>query len=280
MPRDLLRALDEENKLKRGAVERYIYLRYGETQETISSILAAIEVASPEDFQLKALLQLFVAKKGLRRSIDKAYEIVAYALFETIVVALNATVSISIPARSQDLLKEFSKLAQVLLGLKEGEFSWEQPAHIYRVGVTNAADRGLDMWANFGPAIQVKHLALDEKRAVHIVDQVESDHLVIVCRDADAKVIETIARQISWGRRVRGIVRESDLIEWYEKCLRGRYATQLGKTLLDEVMNGFKEEFPLSAALPDFLAERGYDRITPSPLWTTQTDTTIAKRKK
>ena len=52
-----------------------------------------------------------------------------------------------------------------LLGLQEGKVGWEQPVHIYRVGVTNAADRGLDMWANFGPVIQVKHLTLNEKRA-------------------------------------------------------------------------------------------------------------------
>ena len=49
--------------------------------------------------------------------------------------------------------------------------SRQSPAHIYRVGVTNAADRGLDMWANFGPAIQVKHLTLDSNATQMIVDQ-------------------------------------------------------------------------------------------------------------
>ena len=41
--------------------------------------------------------------------------------------------------------------------------SFKSKANINRIGVTNAADRGLDMWANFGPAIQIKHLSLNEK---------------------------------------------------------------------------------------------------------------------
>ena len=31
-------------------------------------------------------------------------------------------------------------------------------AHVYRVGVANAADRGLDMYSNWGPAIQIKRV--------------------------------------------------------------------------------------------------------------------------
>jgi len=85
------------------------------------------------------------------------------------------------------------------------------------------------MWANFGPAVQVKHLTLDPTLAEHIVDQSESDHIVIVCKDADAEVIETITKQIGWGKRVRGIVREYDLVNWYEKCLRGNSRQSLGK---------------------------------------------------
>ncbi len=165
MPPSLLAVLDAENKRTKGAVERYIYLRYAERQETVANILALIESATPKDFRLESLLKLFVTQKGIRRSIDKAYEIVAHSLFETIVVALQATVKVSVPATSKELLAEFADLARVLLGLEEGKVGWEQPARIYRVGVTNAADRGLDMWANFGPAIQVKHLTLDEKNA-------------------------------------------------------------------------------------------------------------------
>jgi type II restriction enzyme len=64
-----------------------------------------------------------------------------------------------------------------------------QNAKVYRVGVTNAADRGLDMYSNWGPAIQIKHLTLSEEMAEGIVGSVSSDKIVIVCKDAEEKII-------------------------------------------------------------------------------------------
>jgi|ERR1043165_1577954 type II restriction enzyme len=269
---EMLDTLDKENKRTDGAVERYIYMRYGERQGTVTSIIAAIEAATPETFQLSALLDLFIKQSGIRRSIDKAYEIVAYSLFETVVTELKATVKVSAPPQSEKLLQEFSELTRVLLGLDAENLSWEQPAHVYRVGVTNAADRGLDMWANFGPAVQVKHLTLNESLANEIIDQVESDHIVIVCRDAEANVIQTVIKQLGWGRRVRGIVKETDLIEWYEQCLRGKFKNRLAHPLLERLILGFKAEFPQTAVLAEFLEERGYASMTPPANWKSATD--------
>jgi type II restriction enzyme len=268
MPSELLTVLDQENKRTGGGVEYYIYLRFNERQDTVASIITFIETSLPIDFNLSELLEKFTAKSGIRRSIDKAYEIVVYSLFETIVTALKTTVKVSIPIESKNLLAEFSDLTKVLLGLEIGSDSWEVPAHIYRVGVTNAADRGLDMWANFGAAIQVKHLTLNQELARSITDQVESDSVVIVCRDADAKVIEIITNQISWGRRVRGIVKESELVEWYDRCLRGNFAQELSTSLLDRLLNGFKSEFPQANTISDFLNERQYSSLLTDELWT------------
>jgi|CXWL01.1.fsa_nt_gi type II restriction enzyme len=263
MPLSLLKVLDQENKRTEGDVERYIYLRFNERQETVSGMIAFIEQATSKTFSLDALLDKFTKQAGIKRSVDKAYEIIAYSLFETVVSALKATIKVSVPASSQKLLGEFSDLARVLLGVDANKPSWEADAHIYRVGVTNAADRGLDMWANFGPAIQVKHLTLDDTLAQSIIDQVESDHIVIVCRDVDAKVIEVVAKQINWGRRVRGIVSESELIVWYERCLRGDNSALLAKPLLKKLSDGFKAEFPQAGAMVAFLEERGYLSANP-----------------
>lgn len=267
MPLSLLKVLDQENKRTKGDVERYIYLRFNERQETVSGMIAFIEQATPKNFSLDELLNKFTKQAGIKRSVDKAYEIIAYSLFETVVSALQATIKVSVPAGSQKLLGEFSDLARVLLGVDANKPSWEADAHIYRVGVTNAADRGLDMWANFGPAIQVKHLTLDDTLAQSIIDQVESDHIVIVCRDVDAKVIEVVAKQINWGRRVRGIVSESELIAWYERCLRGENSALLAKPLLKKLSDGFKAEFPQAGAMVAFLEERGYLSANPDKAW-------------
>jgi len=272
MPVELLVVLDEENKRTRGGVERYIYLRFSERQETVATIIAFIESASPESFKLSELIEMFVTQPGIRRSIDKAYEVVAYSLFETIVVSLGTTVRLGIPAKNLDMLAEFADLAKDLLGLDVGQESWELPAHIYRVGVTNAADRGLDMWANFGPAIQVKHLTLNSELAQTIIDQVESDNIVIVCRDADTEVIKVIAKQISWGRRVRGVVKESELIKWYERCLRGKFSKQLGTQLFGRLIDGFRGEFPQANAIADFLQEREYSSMPFDNVWVTSID--------
>ena len=278
MPPPLLNLLDTQNNETGGAVERYIYLRYAERQGTVTEIIAAIEGATTETFDLRALLNLFVTHPGIKRSVDKAYEIVTHTLLETVIVALGAKIKVRVPQENHELLSHFSDLARVLLGLAEGETEWEQDAHLYRVGVTNAADRGLDMWANFGPVVQVKHLTLDPNRASQIVDQVESDCIVIVCRDADKPVIETIAAQIGWGRRVRGIVTESNLMDWYERCLRGAFASQLAGPLLARLVSGFKAEFPQTTGITEFMEERGYLAMTLPPLWQTEADTLLSSK--
>lgn len=264
---EFLIVLDAENKATNGAVEKYIYSRYGERQGTVSNVISAIKEAKPETFRLENLLELFIKESGIRRSIDKAYEIVVYSLFETVISALEAKVKVSVSENSKPILREFSDLAKVLLGVDENNLSWEQTAHIFRVGVTNAADRGLDMWANFGVAVQVKHLTLNEKLANAIAAQVESDSIVIVCKDAEAKVIETVLKQIGYGLRVRGIVKESDLVKWYEHCLCGKFSEKLANPLLERLLSGFEAEFPFSTTLAKFLEERNYKNLKVSKFW-------------
>lgn len=267
MSTDFLVLLDQENQQHHGIVEAYIYARFQERQGTVSNIINYISQKSAQDFELSDLLRLFLTEAGIRRSIDKAYEVVTYALFETIVTALETKITVSIPSHTQKLLADFEDLTQVLLGLNSQQNSWQTTAHIYRVGVTNAADRGLDMWANFGPAIQVKHLSLDTSLAHTIVDQVESDHIVIVCKESDAQVIQAITQQITWGQRVRGIVTEADLIMWYERCLRGQFCQELANPLLQHLRLGFNAEFPQTHTIIDFLEVRAYPSLNNHTLW-------------
>ena len=96
MPIEFLIVLDAENKTTNGAIEKYIYARYGERQGTVSSVISIIKDATPEKFKLENLLELFIKESSIRRSIDKAYEIVVYSLFETIISALEAKVKISV----------------------------------------------------------------------------------------------------------------------------------------------------------------------------------------
>jgi hypothetical protein len=267
MPPRLLVVLDAENRRTNGQVERYIYMKFKQRQSVVAGMIDVISSATSVEFQVGELFALFRREAGIRRSIDKAYEIVAYSLFETIVTGLEATVTVRVSKASREMLTEFADLTKVILGVTPKQLEWTQPAHIYRAGVTNAADRGLDMWANFGPAIQVKHLTLNEGLANEIIDQVESDHVVIVCQDAEELVITTVLRQIGWGRRVRGVVTENQLVEWYERCLRGKFSNSLATSLLERLRDGFRAEFPQVAGMVDFFEERGYLDEDPIGLW-------------
>ena len=274
MPPDILEVLDRENKNRAGIVEQYIYNKFIEKQNLIVAIIEKIKLASsePKNFYLSEVLAFFEQKTGMKRSIDKCYEIVTYSLFETIVTGLEAKITIKIPQEKLELLEEFASLAKVLLNLDSSQTEWTEPAHIYRVGVTNAADRGLDMWANFGPAIQVKHITLKKKNIVKkIVDEVESDHIVIVCQDIEASIIETVISQIGWGKRVRGIIKESELIEWYELCLRGKFSDTLSPILMKLLIESFEVEFPEASEISEFYLER-YAETKPSKLWQTEID--------
>jgi len=136
-----------------------------------------------------------------------------------------------------------------------------QNAKVYRVGVTNAADRGLDMYSNWGPAIQVKHLSLDEEVAENIVDGITSDKIVVVCKDAEEKIIASLLNQIGWRSRIQSIVTETDLRNWYERALRGVYADMLGEELLACLCNEIVNEFPSIGSAPEILKSRGYGEI-------------------
>lgn len=136
-----------------------------------------------------------------------------------------------------------------------------QNAQVFRVGVTNAADRGLDMYSNWGPAIQIKHLSLNEDLANEIVDGVSSDKIVIVCKDAEERLILSLLNQIGWRNKIQSVVTETNLIEWYEKALRGKYADVLGDDLLSCLCFEISNEFPSLSEIPDILKERGYDDI-------------------
>ena len=159
------------------------------------------------------------------------------------------------------LLKEFSDFAKSVIGIDETTLKTTQKAHFYRVGVTNAADRGLDMYANFGVAVQIKHLSLEVQMAQNITQGVRSDKIIIVCKDAERDIIESILTQIGYANKIVSIITESDLINWYEKALRGKYANELGDEVLKNLQVEIMEEFPPTKDLPKMLADRHYEAL-------------------
>lgn len=259
MPPEKLEVLGQLNHRTEGGVEAYIYQCFLERFSQMSLAIAYVKSSDRHSFQLSEFLNLFWLEPGLKRSIDKVYEIVVYALFDALVSELGVTVTLNFPEHNLFLWEEYQDFASKIIPIQKTN-GVRLPAKIYRVGVTNAADRGLDMWSNFGLAIQVKHLSLDEDLAEDIVGAINADKIVIVCKKAEQSVIVSLLTQIGWKTRIQGIVTEDDLICWYEKALRGRYP--IANTLLENIITEIVREFPTVDEDNEFLSfaeARKYD---------------------
>lgn len=268
VPPEALVILGEENRAKNGIVEAYIYSKFSKRFAQMSEGLNYCQSHSKDNFDLSVFLSLFWNEPGLRRSIDKIYEIIVYSLFSALVEALDITVKVSINKDKLDILEEFKDFADRVISLSASNPDIILNARINRVGVTNATDRGLDMWANFGLAIQIKHLSLTEELAENIVSSVSSDRIVIVCKDSEEKLIVSLLNQIGWKSKIQSIITESDLLLWYRKALIGEFSDSLGDKVLKKMRDEILLEFPATNndEFNSFFNARGYD-VFDDVLW-------------
>jgi hypothetical protein len=266
-PPEALVVLGNYNKSSNGAVEAYIYKMFESKVSSIGEILSLIRKSTPATFDLEKLVNTFERKPGLKRSIDKVFEITVYALFSTIVRALRLEVSLTVGNTDPKLVKEFGDFLEKVVGLKKGSSSIVIPASLFRLGATNAADRGLDMVANFGPAIQVKHLTLDADAIADICDGLTAERIVIVCKDTEVTIVDAVIKQLGLNDRLQGLVTFSDLKEWYRICLSEAYRDILGKNLLQDFIREFINEFPSLDGLKVFMTKRKYNKVKLSKDW-------------
>jgi hypothetical protein len=255
IPPELITVLAEENKENDGIVESYIYNTFRKRLMLVRKVEEYLVESTVDTFSLGDFLDIFETENALKKSIDKIYEITVYSLFYTIINYLEVEVELKINNQDTELLKDFNEFTRLVIGLDHNVPSKKLDASIYRVGVTNAADKGLDMWTNFGPVVQVKHLTLTEEIAEDITDTVRADEIVIVCKKAEATIIQTVLSQI--GSTVQGVITEVQLKEWFELCFN-KHKEKMGQYLLESLRREFREEFPSTLAIDPFLQHRGY----------------------
>lgn len=265
MPPRLLTVLDKENIRRNAIIETYVYKNLAKRLQDVNDAFDYLKrQTSADTFSLELFLDYFENRPGLRRSIDKAYEIIVYALFSTLVNELKATISLTLDNPDPDILSDFELFAKYVLGVTKTKSTITKAARIYRVGVANAADRGLDMLTNFGLTVQVKHLRLDEKLADGIAGEIATDDVVIVCKTAEANLIQSLLNQI--GMPIRGIVTQDDLFHWYNLCLT-KYKDSMGKKILKHLQNEFLQEFPSLGKMVSFMNERNYSSLNLNGDW-------------
>jgi hypothetical protein len=259
-PKDIS-ILGDVNNQNDGKIEAYIYKKFQQKHYQMVAGLDYCTKNSVDSFEITKFINHFRDDPGLKRSVDKIFEIIVYALFSALVIELGVTIRVSADKNKLYLLNEFSDFCKEVIGITSEKLYSECPANVYRVGVTNAADRGLDMWANFGLAIQIKHLALTEELTEDIVSSISCDRIVIVCKDAEKKLILSLLNQLGWKSRIQSIITENDLIKWYHKAFKGNYSKSLGNKILSILKNEIKAEFPTSdeTDFKRFCKARGYE---------------------
>jgi hypothetical protein len=97
-----------------------------------------------------------------------------------------------------------------------------------------------------------------------MIENAQNVPLVIVCKTAEARIIENIIQQL--GVQVRGIITQDDLIQWYALC-QTKYSENLGKSLLLMLQNQFEQEFPLLNTIEPFMIQRNYDSLVLEGIW-------------
>ena len=266
-PPSVLGILGEINHRYNGAVEAYIYEAFRQRHSQMSSGLALVSQSDKTNFVLKDFIEIFSRDPGLKRSVDKIYEIVVYALFSTLLEALDVKIAVSIGNIENTIFQDFSDFTKKVLGLDEETLEAYHTPKVYRVGVTNAADRGLDMWANFGIAIQIKHLSLTPIMAEYISGDITADRIIIVCKECEKDVLVSVLQQFGDAGRIQSVITEDELEDWYERALRGESAELIGDKVMQRLENEIKVEFPSTTEFDDFFTDRGYDQLSPVDIW-------------
>lgn len=269
MPPAALAVLSDENQRGSGVAEAYVYARLRQTVESLRPVRNSLVGGPAGGFSLVSFLSTFEQDAKLKRSVDKAYEVVVHALFNAITSRVRAQVTISVSTAEAAILADFQDFCQLLLGVDAASPSVTVPARLYRVGGANSRDGGVDLWANFGPAIQVKHISLDLHNTQPIVESISAEQIVIVCKNADKPAIQAVLLQVGLGGRVRGIITKADLARWYDLALGPKHACDMAVPLFKALLAEFDDEFTLAdpAAIDKLTKERGYDKLKLEGAW-------------
>jgi type II restriction enzyme len=264
-----LSALDSLNTAEHGLVESYIYHRL--KHDKWGSLIAArdyINESAVDDFSFERYMELTTEVGGLQD--DALLEIAVYALFNSIAEAVEAKAKLEIESPDEEILSDFSEFITTFMGLEEGETTFETIVDIHRAGqATYAADKGVDIGTNFGTMVQVKYVSLTRETLNDIEENSYVDRIVVVCRDAEKDVIESVSKQLG-VERVKAIVTIADLETWYGTALQA-YPDRLGEPLLRHLRSEFNEEYRSGDTkvppVDNLIAERNYDAIKLTGIW-------------
>ena len=164
----------------------------------------------------------------------------------------------------KDIHKEFLGFAKLVLDLEdEFDYSKNEEAHFFRADVTNAADRGIDLYANSGQVVQVKYVDLDNKTLQGIGSSVSSNRIVIVCKGFQEKTISSVLHQLGFADRIQSIITFDKIYSWYASAFSAKYADNLAPKIKKIIREQISLEFLIldNDDFEQFLQGREYDKL-------------------
>lgn len=251
MPPEALAALAQAN-VSHG-VEQYIYQHvYAKNAQMIEirKILGEIETIA----DINRIFSLFDTP-GLRSSADRLFEVFSLSALQTQIE--KSDFKITVQGNTSSISGETGKK---LVSIATGQ-GYE--LELAKLGHTNAADAGMDIWTNFGVVISVKNYNLDEELFMKVLEDTPVGLLVVICETIAGSVRENLPT-LSNNRPVVLLARE-ELFNDIETILGSE---DISPAFASKLSFFYDQEFPLTTTLENFMERRNY--MIPShdgPMW-------------
>tara|TARA_Y100000591_G_C21823719_1_gene695232 strand:- start:84 stop:1094 length:1011 start_codon:yes stop_codon:yes gene_type:complete len=243
--------LSELGKLNQNAIiEKYIYELISSKFKNLEKIISLCE--DKDKFDLSELLNTARNDNDLRRSIDKIYEVIVYSILTELFNDIELKIKLDV--NENNINKKYKKYLNSFLNFDTKK---KVSSKVFRAGVANAADGGIDLWSNFGWLIQVKHLILDKETFKKIVEKQNSEKIIIICRDVDFDHKVEIKKL---SKHSINILVERDLYDIARVITKNE---NLKINLMNNIVRNLNEEFPMignKTKVEELFQKRGYKK--------------------
>jgi type II restriction enzyme len=255
VPPPAMIALGKANSANK-TVEAYIYRFVADKNKDLAGARATLSRLKTSQ-ELKEVLKAFSSSK-LTSSADRLFEILATAVFKCELSQSGYTIQVD-----RTLRKDPKKSVDSLVDLVS---SGPMPLEVGRLGHTNAADGGLDIWTNFGVAVSVKRRILTTDLLEQILQDTTVGALHIVCLGVEPQAESMLKRLKSQGQSIS--VSSIDLLLGSVQHLLAIESSR--HEFIADLIGSFDREFPMAQTLSEFLDSRGYPEVGLTGIWRTK----------
>ena len=226
---------------------------------SIGALVIRLEGSDPKEFSLRQFLDQ-CCQSQLQRVKERIYEIIACAIIATLTRFLDVQVITTVSAKRFQLVANDEILLAAVLGMPKGTPQKTVAGRLSRLGLTSAADGGVDIVSNFGFVAQVKHAALDARLLSKIYGAVQIEGMTVICRS-----VKFSSSSGSEGPNTFSVITEDDLVRWSDQIVRGDFGLGAADFLCERLTAGLRLEFPACDPVDfaAFMTERAYIDMPP-----------------